>query len=422
MSFWERLARITAAEWGRDYVIYLYRESPKVRIAGQGGYLCKLAQPFSPDDIKARYGGGTFKAMLNRGQDLIDTETFEVEGLPIFDITRENPNGASGVPAVTSSTAENKLLTMLQEQIGRLNDELSAMRAKGEQPNPAMERGLDILTTAYKRGIETQVGQAPDSLKSLELAFSLLEKIRPPASNPMMDKLIGAVAEKMLVPVDPMAQITTFLTIFEKLDALRGEGRPGKRDWKELALEKGAELLPRVLDEFHANRDASVEVARTRLQTAQTMRGVATPPGAPPMPAAVAVPPSAPGRAGLQVERLNGEPIPAQAEEAAAAPVVPMIDPNSEAYQNFVKARVVDMIDQNYEAADIVAYLDGALPGFCNQLTYPEAVVEAWMRGDPILVRAVNHPRWKKLFPEVRSYITENAEEEIAPPPAPKPN
>jgi hypothetical protein len=423
MWFWNKIAEIPADQWNRVYDVMLTRLEPRVPgVPGSKGYLAMFTEPVRLPQIKNMYGGGKYQVVLSKNGRFVTSHNFDIEGTPKYDLTRENPSAA---PAGAGPTDQQGLISLLRELVDKLQSSPTVT-------DDVKQTASSLLQEAAKSSIEMVKAQVPKATNASEELRSLIGTLKDlnlvgttPAtatsSNPLIDKVLGLLVEKALTPPDPLAQLTVYMTLFEKLEGLRGEGRGGKKDWVSTAIEKGAEILPRVLDEVHASREANVEVARTRLATAQTMRGVPPPPapGAPPSPGTAAVLASPGGRTGLQVERLNGEPSAAQAEAAAAAPAVPMIDPNSSAYQNFVKARVVDLIDQNYEAPDIVAYLDGALPGFCDQLMYPEQVVEASMREDPILVRAVDHPRWKKLFAQVRDFIKQNAEEEI---PSPKIN
>ena len=406
MSFWERLARISAAEWGRDYVIYLYRESPKVRMAGQGGYLCKLAQPFSPEDVKARYGGGTFKAMLNKGQNLIDTEVFEVEGIPIFDITRENPNGAGGAGIAAPSASESQVLKIVEEQMRAMREEISRMRDRGEQVNPAQERALDVLTTAYKRGLEVNVAQPPDPMKSLDSAVALIERIRPAAPTAGGGILETISVLKELGVFQKPKTLAEQLAELASLRELMGDaGGGGKTTWLDLARD----AVPRVLDTLSA--------AAANQQIQQRPRPVPPQRAATPQPAQQqqlpAQPSAAPSSSGLRMVPVDetGEIHEPQPVNVAA----------EEPFSVVMRKKIVETVhfgeDAENDATDIVNFLQIAWPEGARYLeTLSEDQITNFFAMDPILVVATQEPRWRDVLTHAKAYALEMLAEPPAPP------
>ena len=423
MSFWERLARISAAEWGRDYVIYLYRESPKVRMAGQGGYLCKLAQPFSPEDVKARYGGGTFKAMLNKGQNLIDTEVFEVEGIPIFDITRENPNGAGGVTPAAAASAD-----LSKEFISVLREELARNREAGG--SPGTDRAMDMVVNAAQRSIEIVKAQAPDATdatKQLESIVAMLKNMgvigaQQQAGSPVMDKILTVLIERALTPANPMEQLTMFMTLYEKMQALRGE--PGKADWKAELVGAAKEYAPQILDTAAKIFQPGGVQQRPRPVPPQPAARVA-PPGPQPQPAPPqrAIPAAAPSSSGLRM-------VPVDESGAIEQPPQPVNVAAEEPFSVVMRKKIAETVhfgeDAENDAADLVNFLQIAWPEGARYLeTLSEEQITKFFAMDPILVIATQDPRWHDVITHAKAYAMEllaDAEPDPPTPPARKPN
>ncbi len=426
--FFDLIAEIPAIEWGKVYDIWIYRIEPKVRMAeGQRGFLANLCEPITPAWIKQNYGGGKFRIVLNKNGRFKTSHDCDIEGAPIYDSRRERPEphqaGAAGLGGNGDGAAFAK------QVIDILRDELTRTRESNQGGSPVQDEALKMLTEASTRAmdvIKNQVTPAPDPTKQLESLVNAARNLgilggTQPQQNPLLDKLVTVALERLAAPSNPLEQITMFLTVFEKLDALRGEARGGggTRHWPEILAEKAVDHIPDVLNAIRENRETSREIADKRLAAAQTnaraveaMRAVPSHPAAPQNPAAAGPSTAAavPAVSPLQTVPLADRPQPAAASGFE----------QTDAFSDWLKRRMVALIREGAEAEALVDFLDGAKPGFANDLVaYPVDQVTAFLAADPILKDAVADPRWPALLAAARAYILEVEPESV---PVPRAN
>ena len=419
--FFDKIEEYPKNDWGRVWSLELYRLKPDVPgVPGSKGYLALFNEPITLEQIKATYGGGLFRLNLCKNGRWITSHEFPIAGEPKYDLSRERPSATNGNGS--PSSAESKLLTMLEEQIGRLNDELLAMRSKGEQPNPAMERGLDILTTAYKRGIETQ-GPPADSLKSIETAVALIEKIRPAAPTAGGGILETISVLKELGVFQKPKTLAEQLAELASLRELMGDaGGGGKTTWLDLARD----AVPRVLD--------TISAAAANQQMQQRPRSV--PPQRAPAPApAQQLPPGAPPSSAsgsprtFSVNGLRMVPVDDTGEIQDQQPVNPLTGVNvaaEEPHSVVMRKKIVETIhfgeDAENDATDIVNYLQIAWPEGARYLeTLSEEQITKFFAMDPILVVATQEPRWREVLMYAKKYALELLADAGPEPPTPKP-
>src|SRR5579883_2456071 len=87
LEFFEMLHAMTARQW-EDYIVYLYRskDSGIIRAAKDGNFIAKFAHAFDESDVKEKFGGGKYLAILNNAKlhKGVRSYTFPIEGPPIL--------------------------------------------------------------------------------------------------------------------------------------------------------------------------------------------------------------------------------------------------------------------------------------------------------------------------------------------------
>jgi len=419
-DFFAYMQRLSPEEW-KDHIIYLTRENPKTSINGLGGYLTKLQQPFDIEDIKNAYGGYEFSYIMKKKNDIAYSGRFRVEAAPKLDREREyNADSNRSQPIGT----DGSVLRVLEQQNERLYQVLTELQGKDDK-NPAINSAVDILTTAYKSGVQAindtkpAAAAAVDPEKQLNGVLALAERIvavrgeggfnlEKILSNPIIAPLIT----RLISPPDPLAELAKLGGVLDALEKLRGNGGGGRRsDWRDTLASTVVESVPKVLETLKENREASVRIAEAnrgtaadRKQAADTIERIRqNPPTAPAgTPGPVAVPPSPPpATTPLTTESIHGN------GNATPAPA-PAVAQTADVVADWIKARIVAGVENNEDPEAIVDFLDVADPAVCNQLVaFPAEVVEAWLRNDPILARAVNHANWPAFFEHARAYISD---------------
>ena len=431
-DFWTYMQSLTPEEW-KEHIVYLTRERPKTHMNGVvGGYLAKIVEPFDQDDIKTAYGGYEFSYIMKRGRDAVYSGRFTVEAEPRLDKGRE----------VTTANGDGTPAGFANQFISVLREELERSRASGS--DPANTKTIEMLSKASDKAMDMIKQQVPETsspsstLKDLVTVAKDLG-IFPAAGggDSSIIKTIEALQKLGLIGqptavADPMKQLETMLSIFTKIDEIRGSGGSRRGNWKDSLVDKGLELVPQVLDTFRETREANLRIASDRVRAAEHLRAVQNPSAIPPRPSVMtprggtATPePVVTVNSGLRTVPLDraGEPgATAPTEVSAPAEITfETIDRNSTAYVNLVKQTIVEMINRGSHGEQIVDYLDGAQPGFSNTLiAYQPDQLTAYFALDPILRTVAQHPNWPEVLDEARKYIleAENAEEEGIPAPA----
>jgi hypothetical protein len=410
---------LTPEDW-KDHIVYLTRERPKTHMNGVvGGYLTKIIEAFDLDDIKEAYGGYEFSYIMKRGRDALYNGKFTVEAPPKLDAQRESANASENGGGAA----------IVQQFISMLREELERSRGAGGG-DQTTTKAVEMLSKASEKAmdmIKQQVPEAGNPTSQLRDLLALAKEMGifgGGGGGSNIIETIKTLKELGLIgqaAQNPMANLDAMLSVFTKLDELRGSsGGGGRRDWKNTLVDRGLEALPAVLDTLKQTRDASVQIAQERARAAESLRHVQPPSATParpsvmtPRPAAAptaAADPAVVASSGLRTVPIDrAVPIDQPGAEPAAAPAevyVETIDRNSTAYVNLVKQTIVEMINRGDHGEQIVDYLDGAKPGFSNTLVqYPPEQLTAYLSLDPILREAVNHPNWSEVLDEARNYI-----------------
>lgn len=450
MWFWNDIFSFPSDEWGKVWSMWIQRmgDSKVPMAAGEKGYLDMYMQPVSPEQIKKEHGGGKYRIILLKNNRYKTSHDFEIEGPPIYN-SRERPSNGHAASNGDGNTA------LLQQFIGVLRDELARSRESNQGGTPGADRTIDMVSSAAEKAMEIVTRQVPPSVNPAAQLESLVNTAKGlglfggggNGSGGIVDtirvlKELGLIGQPA---ANPMEQLTMFLTLFEKLDGLRG-GRSsggGKADVWQTVAEKAFEHAPDIIREIREGREASVQTAKDRRAameaqraTAEALRSVpgatatsptsvrvpvaqnapqnaatATPAGETAAPAPTASGPlrtvrlDAASNGNGHVPEINA---PLQATDATQQLA---FDENGDAPVEWTKRRLVKLLQLGQSGVSIVDWLDGTISGFSDQLVqYTPEQVTAFFKADPILAAAANHPRWEQVLAEARDYILDESE------------
>lgn len=429
MWFWDMLQQIPRDQWGNVYSVMAWREEPKVPgVPGAKGFLFEAFEPITLSYFKERYGGGKFKAVLQKNSKFQTTHIFDVEGQPKYDLSREaphaNPSGAANGDANSA---------LLKDFVGVLRDELARSRESNSAANPATDQAISLVSSAAEKAMEivasrANAGGTGSSTQQLSELVNIVKGLLPAQGGSGFEStLLKVLMEKLLTPVDPLAQVTAFLGIFEKIDAIRGGGGEGggkAKDWRAMlaegAVNKGPEILRELRETFQVSKEAAAErrVASENIRRVEELRHGAAPAapanGQPATPAAV---PTGPLRT-VPIDRtapITPEVMPAAAP-AETPPAAPgMTSAETDAVGKFMEQRIVQMIADERDAEDIVDFIE-EIDATMNDmlLQYSEDLVTTFLAGRPIIGKATQHPQWSEFLRRAKTYIKEIREEDAA--------
>ena len=425
--FWDMLQDIPKEKWGNTYDVMGFRIDPKPSIAPGGkGFLFQIFEPITPMWIKQNYGGGKFRCILEKNSRFLKSHEFDIEGTAIYDLSRERPN----VPAANGN-GNADIGAFQKEFISVLREELARSREATQGTTQGTDKVVEMLTNASEKAMEIVTKQTPGATNSTEQLAQLVTIVKglmpPPATDGgLLGSILKPLLEKLVTPVDPMAQITMFLTIFEKIDAIRGGGESKPKDWRAMLAEgvvqKGPEMLRELRETFTVNKDAAEAkraAAEAQERTATAIRSI---PPANPAPAApggtvptTTVMPSGPLRT-VPIDRANGA-APADVIPSNVAPVAaPGMSPvESDAVANFMQHRIVEMIADDRDAEDVVDFIEEVDPSMNDLLVqFSPEMVTTFLSSRPIISEATQFPNWNAFLTAAQSYIKEIREEDKA--------
>lgn len=449
--FWDMIWEFPKDDWGKTYDIWLQRMGDsRVPVAsGEKGYLDMFLEPISPATVKAKYGGGKYRAILRKNSQLKTSHDFEIEGSPIYAM-KERPGMSPAVQATNSDASG-----LASQFISILREEMEHLRGTNQGSNAAGDATVTILSNAAEKAAEIMQKQIPQAgnpatvLKDLVGAMkemgvigggqhestlgSLVKELTP------LITLLTPLLAPLLKPADPLAQLTGMKTLIDMLDDVRGKkgGGGGSRGaTTEDVIIEGIKTLPDVLDRMQAQRQANPQqVAQQRaaqLAEAQRRSLPNAPAGSPPQttsPQAAlhqAAPVTRPGAApplhsgplrtvGFDVNNSGPAEFPADQNVGASTSALPA-EPSKAEYDAWVGTRVVEMLYLGFDGDDIVAWLDIAKPETVRDLDkYTDAQIESLFALDPILSRALQHPNWKNILAQAKlaaaDIVAEEAED-----------
>src|SRR5579864_4434860 len=423
MWFWDMLQAIPREQWGNVYSVMAWREEPKVPgVPGAKGFLFEAFEPISLSYFKERYGGGKFKAVLQKNSKFQTTHIFDIEGAPKYDLSREMPH-AHTAPA--NGAGDNALL---KQFVDVLREELARSREANSAPNPATDEAISLVSRASEKAMDIVANRANNgggtgnSTQQLSELVNIVKGIMPAQTGGgIADTLLKALVDKLLTPVDPLAQVTSFLTIFEKIDAIRGtgggEGKP--KDWRAMLAEgivqKGPEILKEIRETVVVNRDTAAErrAAAEAIRDVETIRRGGAVPPTPAAPAnganrsaAAQHVPAGPLRT-VPIDRTQPQAVaPQQVETPPAAPGMNATE--TEAVGKFMEQRIVQMVEDGRDAEDVVDFIEEIDPSMNDMLAQFSAEMETtFLAGRAIIGRATQLPNWNEFLLAAQKYIKE---------------
>jgi len=446
--FFDMINSLPSDQWGGTYDLLLFRQGHSKVPMNDGfkGFLENFRQPVTLQQIKQNYGGGKFRLVLQKNSKYTTSHDFEIEGTPIYDLSRERPGGAptnngSGQAPAGSNEA---LLKILEEQFRNLNQQIADMR--NQNPAAGNDRGLDLMAKSAEQAIELITKQVPQAnsktsemremvaaLKDMGLIGqpqqqqkTLMEQLGELITNPIIGPIIG----KFITPANPVEQITQYAGLFDIMEKIRGPraaaGETEPQDW-QTAL---AQHAPQILEAIKDWSQNSVRAAAERRAAAEAQERAAQNLGnrnagarqAPQQPAAIPTPTNRPTVVPKE-EPIAVAPNPAPLRTVPLATSQPAVEPASppasaelteEQYDEMVKHQVVQMLFMGATAETIVDYLYDVKPDTCKLINQnPLPFVKAFFTADKILAEATKHPEWNELIEDAKNYIAECEKEEV---------
>ncbi len=407
MPWQDYLAGLSADELA-IHNIYIYRKEP----GPVSGFIAKVHEAIDVQWLQDRFGGGVYDLTINSKSGKSHYE----RGVRIVG---EPKNMPTANPAPAAAPAGNDpAMTRVLEMLERLTDRLTAQQGGGAQNLAANSAALDIVADAAKRATTIIGGTASAGGGGLSARLEqiLIERLLKPEETlveqieklkAMKDLIAPAAASGNLVE-----QLAGLQKVGEmlgwKMEAGGGGGGNSLRELAALALEKGPEILDRLGSVVTASARANAEAQRVAMAYRQA--GVRPPPYPPPAaqpgipaqtsaPAPPAAGQSAPGN-GFRMAPMD--PPAGEAPPPADSPFV-----QTPQFAAFVKLRIVEMVEGDYEGSSIVDWLDGNYQQeYVNMIEkYSPEQVTAALRQDPVLAQAANHPRWPAVLQQARKYL-----------------
>src|SRR5690348_3921919 len=354
LDFWPYIASLSPNDW-RDTIVYLYRDKPVVGFKQKETYLDVLSAPFTIEDIKQRFGGEEFHAMLVKNGKVLHTEHFAIEASPKFDAAREIP----GTDA-TNAALVDRLLDKLDE---REDNPASSLLTT------AMTKSQDMMAQAFETALAKVAGASAGGGSDLIKTIQVLKELDliGQRENSMVET-IRTLKELGLIGGAQTNQIEMFRSMLGVMKELSGElnenSHPG--NWKTRLVDKAVEAAPTLIGQVSSMFDKQAAIERERTQRAQMIVQSRTTPGAPGSPATMEIPaatatadtriptpPAAANAAPMQTvkfDRNNGAPSvqPAQAQESAVG----------QPSQEWISRRVVAAIEAGQSGEAVVDFLD----------------------------------------------------------------
>jgi len=440
MWFWDMLQQIPREQWGNVYSVMAWREEPKVPgVPGAKGFLFEAFEPITLSYFKERYGGGKFKAVLQKNSKFQTTHIFDVEGQPKYDLSREAPHPHA---AAANGDANSGLL---KDFVGVLRDELARSRESNSAPNPATDEAISLLSKASEKAMDivanrANAGAPSSSTAQLSELVTIVKGLLPtqPAQSDgglmaLLAPVIPELLKKLMTPADPLAELAKLKSVMELLDGIRGGGGESKaKDWRGLLAEgvvqKAPEILKEVREIVQENRETAHErraAAEAIREVEQLRRGQPAAPGAPtaaaPSPvltgADKTVMPQGPLRTVPLDRTPRQQPItPEVMPSAAAPPAAPGMAANeSDAVANFMMRRIVEMVNDERDAEDVVDFIEEVDPSMNDLLAqFSPEMVTTFLAARPIIGEATQHPKWNSFLVQAQRYIKEIREEDKA--------
>jgi hypothetical protein len=389
-SIFEAMKRMRPEDWS-DKLLYIYRLRPMSvnKTTGVHNYIDKLMEPIDEEGLKATYGGGTFKLLLN-GTNPSRTLVSGYAKLPGDPILRSDevlvtqpekqPNGATVVQG-TNVDDTIKLINAMKDVV--------AKERPHDDPNAkALSQALDLVAEGAKKGMEISALEAGNKSMSIEKIFDLALKAREPKEDPMLKNLIEPVLRRALEPPPApkeksLREWLDELTAVEEVLGTRGRrANPPDSLWSVLAT-------------------AASKLAEAAPELVRAMRGGNIPPGGMRQqyyPGTVTVGPQPPTLPAAVTPITAAPPGPGQPPGAPVA-----IDP-----QFVIKTRIVRAFVDGDNGEFVGWYLQKEAPGLYGAMKGKNVEdVKVFLGGDQILKELLGQDGIDEFLGQVLAYVNE---------------
>lgn len=360
---------------------YVYRVQPRISEARGEGYLMKVVEPFTIEDIREKFGGTVFRAVLKRGQERVADTTFTVEAPP--KLQTENGNYAAHNPGGGGD--------VLRGAIDHIADPAGA-RAAVNLTQQAAISGFEMLRTAM-----------PQNQLSLKDILDLMDRraAAPPPGSGMppwletaLASMVPALISKILTPDNPIDTFTKMVAALKE-SPFSMSGRASASDWKTELVS----ALPSVFDKGASMLENYAKVAEMQARRAL--------PAAPP--AGTVVPmPAQPAAVPMVQNPTAGIPPAAPASPSNAAPAAGA--PVQEPPEIWTKQKLVEFFKEGRSGEEVGAWLDDTAPSWLNALVMfsPDQII-GFMREDPdkLLTQIADDPKMLAFLQALAKWAAE---------------
>jgi hypothetical protein len=416
-DFWSYMASLTPQEW-QNHIVYLTRENPRTSINGIGGYLTKLSQAFDIEDIKTAFGGYEFSYIMKKGNSMIYKGTFRVEAPPKYDLARENPNPVAA-PAAAAGPLGGDVLKVLEQQNQRLYQVLTTLQDRKD--DPAVSGAIDILTTAYKNGLNAVATGKPETqasgLKQIEEVLAIVDRVVSLRGGGNGNNSLTETI-KTLTDLGVLSKPKSLKDQLEEVkllsEMMSGEGNP--KDWKAMLARAAVDHMPEILETFRTSTAGTIAARRQPPPAgpAAAAPGQRVPPAARPAAPVHTEPRSAISVTGGLPTVARGTSLGTTAESAAAAPTLEEFAPpaavpeTQEQYDTAMKIQMVNMMRMGASGGSIASFLEDVKPEMAKDLTkYDAATIRTFFLQDPVLRLMAEDPHWDEVLADAKEYLAE---------------
>ena len=420
LDFWQKLQAIPAADWEHRISAYLYRVKGDYREEGRpwdrpargAGYLEIFTQPFTIEEIRQRFGGGTYWCMVNwdaKGEHGgLFSGKFTIIGAAKSDTT-------AGVPGSGSEDRYKEFL------IGLVERQIADVKAGLAKPDAAVDRVMEVMGRANDATIEMlrkQIPQAADPMAQLSSVLAVLKDLKAiegPAPKTDADsgfiknlelfERLGLLSKRSDNPLDGVGKVFDSLKTLGIIPSVGGSSGGGRDDWKVAFANNSPQILQhlegivtKIVQGIIQTRGPSpVQAAQmaARANPAAILAGSRSAPAAPGSGAAQA-PSSAPG---------PGAPADAAAPPGSEAEQIAQAQATVE---TFLWLRMVELFKNGTRGDDVASFLQFAAPEAATLYgAFDVSQLENFVATHPILGQMRDHPHLKKFLEEFHSFFTE---------------
>ncbi len=396
--FFTDLAEKPAHEWGKVWSLELHRLKPDVPgVPGTKGYLRIFTEPVTLETIRTNFGGGRFRLNLCKNGRWHTSHEFEIEGQPIYDVSRERPQANSNGNAAIGADLQKEFIGVLREELQRSRD--------GQAPGG--EEVIKMLTSASEKAMEIVTRQSIPAtdpaaqLNSLLSSAKTLADLRAPQSGGLGDlgqlliPVLKPLLERLITPPDPLGDLTKLAGLMDVLEKIRGGGNDAPpKDWRAAAVQAVTSHLPEILDTFKTTSANAAVANQSRARAAELIRGVPpqqqvaaaarTAPQAT-APQEMAAPPLATASGGglRLVPRDSIDEAPAAQPAAETAQAQPM---SVDEHRQALKINVVNLFLHGASGSSIASYVEDVDPEFAADFArYTTDQIIDFFSTDPVL-------------------------------------